>query len=149
MKTKLPSIGKHWQATQTKIAKLTGKTGKKIETEKTCSQLTSIDKSSSHPSDATISFEDLSSTTDPGSSALAACCGEVSSCPLVLICGSSSKCCLHLPFPFGATIYDGEGTVDRDHLIGQNSYCHFPFTSSIHLVNGPGAARWLLILLIW
>ena len=40
----------------------------------------------------------------------------------------------------GGTIYDGEGTVGRDHIIGRNSNCH---------AFGPAAARWLLILLIW
>ena len=58
-----PTIHKHWQAALTKITELTGK---RLETEKNCSQLT-IGKSFSHPSDATISFEDLSPTTDPTS----------------------------------------------------------------------------------
>ena len=64
MKTIVPSSDEQWQTTPTK---LTGKTGKIIETEKNCSPLTRIGKAFSHPSDATISFEDLSSTTDPTS----------------------------------------------------------------------------------
>ena len=38
-----------------------------MKKENNCSRLTSIGKSSSHPNDATISFKDLSSTTDPTS----------------------------------------------------------------------------------
>ena len=146
---------------------------------KNCSRLTSIDGSSSHPNVATISFEDLSSTTEavlqyicsPGTR------GSLWQWPLswgllwsVMVmstsdagaggggragCSSSSSssrarsnnshhssstssdcskllpALVLLPPPVWCrgTIYDGEGTVGRDHIIGHNSYCHFPFTS--------------------
>ena len=61
---------------------------KKWKRNNKCSRLTvpsgpnTIGRSSSHPNVATISFEDLSSVSV---GILAACCGELSSCPLVLI----------------------------------------------------------------
>ena len=74
-----------------------------MKNENNCSWLTSIGKSSSHPNVATISFEDLS----------AGCSSS-----------SSSDCSKLLPAlpppPVWGTIYDGEGTVGRDHIIGRN-----------------------------
>ena len=66
IETIVPSIDKHWQATPTKITNFDMKNRKNRRITVNCSRLTlpnspdSIGKSSSHPSDARISFEDLS-----------------------------------------------------------------------------------------
>jgi len=73
--------------------------------------LTSVGKSSSHPNVATTSFEDLSAG-----------------------CSSSSSKLLPVlpPSPVWGTIYDREGTMGRDHIIGPLGVIHIAILLSLH-----------------
>ena len=121
MKTIVPSIDEQWQTTPTKINKVDMKNRKKTWNRgriaadwQTSASLSATRAMPRFPS-RTSAPRPIQSLGGVPSSALAACCGLLWSC---------------LPLPFGGTIYDGQGTVGRDHISGRNSYC------VIFVVNG-------------
>ena len=135
MKTPVPRIDKHWQAAPTKITTLTWKSRNKSK-KKTRKIAADWRAWASLPATRTLRRLPLRT-----------------SAPVVVVVvqnyyqSTSAASLSRLGYHIWSGGDHGQGSYHW--AIGRNSYCHSPFTSWIHLGNGPAAARWLLILLIW